>query len=798
VEAAWVALDTRRTLTFETAISFDGHRFNYPTTFLDVTNGSPRQQAIHDFLMWLSERPNLQKDGIKLAQKYINGSLQLGRLARGLEMLPPGHTNLWMDVRAAKKSVAVARGVKEIVSGKDSRPRASKHLPSFDEMCAMMHLCLAGDSRIHRSPLRALQTGFEMRVTHVCGIRGQLVRSARCGHVWLSDNDALAGGAGIKSVVMWNNRGDKTHLVGDASHTGWLPSRNPLLCPSKLLGTCFLLRFTTGEVFPTVDEGGIYYKWLPLVASDETSSVDMTNAELAVRCVSAESQNAAFNMLHAAAGVDMYAGDAVTHAGKAACTQECEAAGLDSRTLEKALHFQVATATSGQVMGDHYGVKIPLEFELQRAFFSQFPNPQEWGEVDAAQFRVLRKHEVVVNQLADLAVPELAEQEREVSKIVTQPERMELAAVMAQKRANTASHVREHREVLAFLRYHICLAIVCAACRPRDKDGKIRYDQPSLVDEHADQPVYKAIRIRSTDGWLFDHPLFHKIREAIRQEEEYERNNLPTSMSASTSKQAAANAAATVQALRPSLDRIESMVSSTAESASTAITTATAAAGAAASAADAISVQERALEIADARDLERVRRGELEPDWQQKEKLIAESTARSQSLLAMGAVLPATSPMPPSLPPPADSAATAAAQSVGLKRKRRVDIPDALPQASFGDFRGSVQSLFDEFVGPDGSSGLRARTGNWHGAKGQNKASRDLFNDKHFFYREIAKQKRDLGGDIHRAISAVQARVDGLCGQRGSGFSAVLKLLKTEQINKSAEKAELDRLVKLL
>ena len=37
----------------------------------------------------------------------------------------------------------------------------------------------------------------------------------------------------------------------------------------------------------------------------------------------------------------MYAGDAVTHAGRAAAQQEAEDAGLDSRIVNEALSYQV-------------------------------------------------------------------------------------------------------------------------------------------------------------------------------------------------------------------------------------------------------------------------------------------------------------------------------------------------------------------------------------------------------------------------------------------------------------------------
>jgi hypothetical protein len=118
---------------------------------------------------------------------------------------------------------------------------------------------------------------------------------------------------------MYNVRGDKTHATGDGSHTGWIPARNVLLCPDVFLGTCLLYRFTQDERFPDVlAEDGMYYKWLPLVISTEsTYAIDRKKALLALRGVDARTQNACFNQLYAVAGVEMYAGDAVTHAGRA-------------------------------------------------------------------------------------------------------------------------------------------------------------------------------------------------------------------------------------------------------------------------------------------------------------------------------------------------------------------------------------------------------------------------------------------------------------------------------------------------
>ena len=41
----------------------------------------------------------------------------------------------------------------------------------------MMHLAYDGDARIHENPLRAVQAGIELLITHTTGVRGEQVRS---------------------------------------------------------------------------------------------------------------------------------------------------------------------------------------------------------------------------------------------------------------------------------------------------------------------------------------------------------------------------------------------------------------------------------------------------------------------------------------------------------------------------------------------------------------------------------------------------------------------------------------------
>ena len=124
---------------------------------------------------------------------------------------------------------------------------------------------------------------------------------------------------------------------------------------------------------------------------------------------------------------------------------------------------------------DHYTPQIPLSFQLQRGGFSF--RAEDFSEADAAHLRILREHAGPLQSLLNQAVPSLAVQEEAVAAISTAPKDDSRKAVMTQKVANTASHVREHRNFLAVVREKMSLAIVCAAARPRNRDGGIAYDR---------------------------------------------------------------------------------------------------------------------------------------------------------------------------------------------------------------------------------------------------------------------------------------------------------------------------------
>jgi len=418
-----------------------------------------------------------------------------------------------------------------------------------------MHRAYAADQVIHGDPLRCLQTGVEVRITHQAGCRGQIVRSANWEHAWLHEYDMLANGDGINGVTLFNNRGDKTHLIGDGSHFGWMPNSNVLFCPSVALGTCQLYRFTARhESFPDVcaDNGGAnpgyQWKWLPLlITTADTYEMDAEKARLEIHGVGKRSQSTCFKQLYAVSGVASCTGDAIEHVGRAQAQQEAQNAGIDSREVEEALGYEHSAKK------DHYTPQIPLSFQLQRGTLPWAPDKR--GLVDAVQFRVLREKGAVVAQLIDLAVPDLPKQVAKVKAIADLPDDPSRRAdVEESRRANRASHKREHERFLNAIREVMSLAIIGAACRPRNRKGAIMYDAPSLIEQHGKERLYKGIRIpvggnSYGDTWLFDHPLFKQIEEAVKAAEQDER----VSASAAEQQLVRSQAAAMKEAIAPEL-----------------------------------------------------------------------------------------------------------------------------------------------------------------------------------------------------------------------------------------------------
>ena len=193
---AWAA-ETGLSLTYVDGV-LDSKSTTYPVLLTD--EGAPLA-LLKDFLLWYSEQPRLPKEAVKTAQKYLMACMQMERGRRNMPLLPAGETNKFMDVRVAVQQTQADYGAATITGCKLLNKRAD-HQMTFDHMATMMHLCLAGNAGTHPLPLAALQTAVEVRMTHMTGVRGELVRSAKFEHCWLRKNSKLAGGQGILSLVM--------------------------------------------------------------------------------------------------------------------------------------------------------------------------------------------------------------------------------------------------------------------------------------------------------------------------------------------------------------------------------------------------------------------------------------------------------------------------------------------------------------------------------------------------------------------------------------------------------------------
>ena len=324
--------------------------------------------------------------------------------------------------------------MKAVAGGKDLSKR-SDHLPTFEELKKMMHLAYDGCAAVHLDPLRALQTGIEVALTHATGVRGQKTRTATFEHVWPRPYSKLAGGQGMLGTVLYNTRKGKTNEDGEATHSGWVSSRNPLFDIDGGLGLCMLYRFCNlGEPFPQclADNGGVnpgfQYKWLPLfrLAPSEGNrafDLDAGKALLPVREVGEKPQNACWNVLFAAAGVERYKGDSLTHGGRAACNQAWREDGGDVRISDEALGY------THNVSKDHYAPHIPVTFQLHRGGFGML-SAEHLGEADAAHLRAGRNSAAAaIKALVDLVLPELHREEAAVNCIITTPANLQRATV---------------------------------------------------------------------------------------------------------------------------------------------------------------------------------------------------------------------------------------------------------------------------------------------------------------------------------------------------------------------------------
>jgi len=92
---------------------------------------------------------------------------------------------------------------------------------------------------------------------------------------------------------------------------------------------------------------------------------------------------------------------------------------------------------------------------------------------------------------------------------------------------------------------------------------------------------------------------------------------------------------------------------------------------------------------------------------------------------------------------------------------------------------GSIEALWTEYT-----DRLRQREESnpeWKGTGPDNKRSRQLWTDKLFFYREIARQVEEGGRNVREALAAVQQRLDDHKKARQGGWKRLLDELQKEQ-----------------
>ena len=194
----------------ETGASFEmaeatiqGRKVSYPYILND--KGEPMLESTNSFLVWYCARCDIvaKKSVVEKAEAWLKacGDLSRAKFDPNGPSLDKGIFTSSLRVKVAIKEHAIAYGVSAIASGKEVAARAD-NLLTHDQMVAMMHCAYAGDQAIHSDPLRCLQTGAEVRITHQAGCRGQIVRSGCWEHVWLHNYDMLADGAGINGTTM--------------------------------------------------------------------------------------------------------------------------------------------------------------------------------------------------------------------------------------------------------------------------------------------------------------------------------------------------------------------------------------------------------------------------------------------------------------------------------------------------------------------------------------------------------------------------------------------------------------------
>ena len=340
----------------------------------------------------------------------------------------------------------------------------------------------------------------------------------------------------------------------------------------------------------------------------------------------------------------------------------------------------------------------------------------------------------------------------------------------------------------------------------------MRYEEKSLIEEHKAQAIYAALRFRATDGWLFDDPAFKELSAAVRGFEDLERQGCTDTFSTSRQKSVNATAQAVTHSLQPTLLAIATTAAVAQETQAThhaqvmqQLSTVAAAAA----------VDRAAITTVVAVD--RYDRGEGNLRSLSAAQLEAAEQLRSSRgfppIRGSGQRLPPQPPAPfLSLPPvttatfaaaapsaafaAAPSAAFAAVAAPSAKRKRQADGP-GLRQVGFAALI-DIRELWVEYVGQEGVLGLRRREEETPRWKEGNKQASNMYYDKLFFYREIAKQAGALGGDVDLAVEATQARLDQHRSNRSPGWSKLQKELAGEQPQGGSVRAKLTAMLRQL
>jgi len=350
------------------------------------------------------------------------------------------------------------------------------------------------------------------------------------------------------------------------------------------------------------------------------------------------------------------------------------------------------------------------------------------------------------------------------------------------------------------------------------------YEEKSLVDQHQAEPIYSALRFRETNGWLFDDPAFKVLSAAVREFEDLERQGCTDTFSPSRHKTAQAAAQAVTHALRPTLLAIATTTAHMASQMQTQVTTATEAQETQAT--HNSQVMQQLVAVAAVAAVDRYDRGDGNLRNLSAAQLAAAEQLRSSRGLppihARGQRLP---PPPPATPVTAAvttaaiaaaataiaavaTATTAALPSAKRQRQRQVDGP-GLRQVAFGELL-DIRHLWAEYAGKGGLRHRELQTPRW---KEGNRQARDMFYDKLFFYREIARQAGALakgqGLDqalgleqglvqalcLEQALDATQARLDQGKGNRSRGWTKLLRVLTVEQPQDGEVRAKLTHML---